>query len=173
MRYLATLVIAAVIGSMAFAQQDYFIKADMVRGAEGAMGAVCVPNSVFYPGEKIIFRAVVYDAATGEELKFEEIQERGIQATVHIEGHEDLTMFYPPPAEGDAAADGEGEAEPEAEGPPPGAEYFRGPWPIALDMPQGMYGWTVSVTDAEGNTAEFEPIGAAIGAGSITVQAAQ
>ena len=167
MRYLATLVIAVVIGSMAFAQQDYFIKADMVRGAEGAMGAVCVPNSVFYPGEKIIFRAVVYDAETGEELKFEEIQERGIQATVHIEGYDDVMMFYPPPAEGDAAAEGEGE------GPPPGAEYFRGPWPITLDTPQGMYGWSVSVTDAEGNTAEFEPIGAGIGAGSITIQAAQ
>ena len=163
MRYLVAIMVAAIVGTMAFAQQDYFIKADMVRGAEGAMGAVCVPNSVFYPGEKIIFRAVVYDAETGEELKFEEIQERGIQATVHIEGREDLVMFYPPP----------GADEAEGAGPPPGAEYFRGPWPIPLDMPQGMYGWTVSVTDADGNTAEFEPIGAAIGAGSITIQAAQ
>lgn len=163
MKYLAAIVLAAAIASFAFAQPEYFVKADMVRAAEGAMGPVCVPNSVFHPGEKIVFRAIVYDAATGEELKFEEIQARGIQATVHIDGHEDLTMFYPPPASEEA----------EGAGPPPGADYFRGPWPIPADVPEGMFGWTITVSDPEGNTAEFQPIGAAIGAGSITIQASQ
>jgi hypothetical protein len=135
----------------------------MVRSAQGAMGPVCVPNSVFHPGERIIFRAIVFDAETGEEMKFEDVQERGIEATVHIEGHDDIAMFYPPPA-----AEGA-----EGEGPPPGADYFRGPFPIAIGTPEGMYGWHITVTDAEGNTAEFQPIGGAIGLNSITIQAAQ
>lgn len=147
--------------SLALAQPTYFVKADMVRAEEGAQGAVCVPNSVFFPGEKIVFRAVVYDAATGEELGFDAIAERGITATVKLEGAEDIAMFYPPASE----------MPPDL--PAGAADYFRGPWPIPQDAPAGMYGWTVEVTDAEGNTAVFTPIGAMIGAGSVTIQAAQ
>ena len=158
------IVVAALLGSAAFAQPTYFLKADMVRGAQGAQGAVCVPNSVFFPGEMIVFRTVVYDAATGEELSFEQVQELGITATVHMEGQEPLEMFFPPPAT-EPPPPGE-------EGPPPGADFFRGPWTIPADFPSGMYNWTVEVTDAQGNSAEFVPIGASFGAGSITIQPA-
>lgn len=164
MRKLVMITVLAVLGSLAWAQAPtYFIKADMVRGAQGAQGAVCVPNSVFFPGEMIVFRTVVYDAATGEELKFDEVNARGITATVHMEGMEPMPMFFPPPSEG-------GEGEEGEEGPPPGADFFRGPWAIPADFPAGMYGWTIEVTDTEGNTAEFVPIGASFGAGSITIQ---
>ena len=156
MRRIGLVLVVAVLGSLGFAQQAYFVKADMVRGAEGAQGAVCVPNSVFVPGEKIVFRAVVVDPATGEELTFEEGQERGLTATVTIEGQEPVAMFWPPAEEGG----------------PEGTSFFRGPWAIPADFPTGMYGWTIEVTDAEGNTAEFSPIGASFGAGSITIQAA-
>ena len=92
------------LGSMALAQAPtYFVKADMVRGAQGAQGPVCVPNSVFFNGEMIVFRAVVYDAATGEELKSDEVNARGITATVYMDGRDPTPMFFPPPAEGDHA----------------------------------------------------------------------
>src|SRR5690606_26974623 len=98
--------VAGLLGTIALAQAPtYFVKADMVRGAQGAMGPVCVPNSVFFNGEMIVFRAVVYDAATGEELLFDQVQERGITATVHMEGHDPITMFFPPPGE---AGEGDG-----------------------------------------------------------------
>lgn len=161
MRRLIVTLLLMIIGSLALAQAPtYFVKADMVRGAQGAMGPVCVPNSVFFNGEMIVFRASVYDAATGEELLFDEIQARGITATVVMEGRESAAMFFPPP---------EGGAEGQ-EGPPPGAAFFRGPWAIPADFPTGMYMWHVEVTDAQGNTATFDPIGGAIGLNSITVQ---
>ncbi|HZJ10211.1 MAG TPA: hypothetical protein VFD39_10990, partial [Trueperaceae bacterium] len=136
MRKLLIVLVLAVIGSLAFAQAPtYFVKADMVRAAEGAQGPVCVPNSVFFPGENIVFRAVVYDAATGEELMFDQVQERGITATVHMDGMDPMPMFFPPPTEGEPA---EGQ-----EGPPPGADYFRGPWPIPADFASGIYNWHI------------------------------
>jgi len=151
------------LAALASAQAPtYFVKADMVRGAQGAMGPVCVPNSVFFGGEMVVFRAVVYDAATGEELLFDQVQERGITATVHLEGLEPFAMFFPPPG-------GAGEG---AEGPPPGADFFRGPWAIPADFPTGMYVWHIEVTDAQGNTATFDPIGSAIGLNNVTIQPA-
>jgi hypothetical protein len=153
----------AMAGSLAAAQAPaYFVKADMVRGAEGAMGPVCVPNALFFGGEKVVFRAVVYDAATGEELKFEEIQARGITARVVIDSVDPVGMFYPPPA---AAG-----AEAEEEGPPPGADFFRGPWVVPADFPAGVYTWHIEVTDAAGNTGSFEPIGAQAGLPSLIIQ---
>lgn len=170
----------ALAGTLATAQAPaYFVKADMVRGAEGAMGPVCVPNSVFFGGEMVVFRAIVYDAATGEELKFDEVQARGITATVVIDGVEPMQMFYPPPmGEGEGAPPAEGEGAPpaeggppaEGEGPPPGADFFRGPWTVPADFPAGMYTWHIEVTDSAGNTATFEPIGAQAGLPSLIIQ---
>ena len=143
----------------AFANPTYFVKADMVR-ADGAVvhGPVCVPNSVFYPGEKVVFRASVVDAVTGAELAFEDVQARGLQATVKLEGHPDITMFFPPAGGADM---------------PPGPSFFRGAFEIPADAPAGAYAWHIEVADAQGNTATFEPIGQAFGANSVTIQTAQ
>lgn len=144
--------------SLALAQAPaYFIQADAVRGAQGAQGAVCVANAVFLPGESVIFRAVVTDAATGEPLGHEEIEARGITATVHVDGLDDIQMFFPPVEEGT----------------PDAMYFFRGPWYVPADMPMGDYGWNVEVRDADGNVATFAPIGAAIGMGAITILAGQ
>ena len=173
----------ATLGSLAAAQAPtYFVKADIVRGAQGAMGPACVPNSVFFGGEMAVFRMVVYDAATGEELSFDQVQERGITASVVIEGLEPIEMFFPPPmeagegappAEGGGEGEAEGEGGPPAEGgPPPGADFFRGPFAIPADFPAGMYAWTIEVTDSAGNSAEFSPIGASAGLPSLIIQPA-
>ncbi len=143
----------------ALANPTYFVKADMVR-ADGPVlhGPVCVPNSVFYPGEKIVFRASVIDAATGAELAFEDVQARGLKASVKVEGHDDVPMFFAPAGGADM---------------PPGPSFFRGPWVIPADAPAGAYAWHVEVIDAQGNTATFEPIGQAFGGNSVTIQAQQ
>jgi len=142
-----------------FANPTYFVKADMVR-ADGPVlhGPVCVPNSVFYPGEKIVFRASVIDALTGAELAFEDVQARGLKASVKLEGHDDVAMFFPPAGGADV---------------PPGPSFFRGPFVIPADAPAGAYAWHIEVMDAQGNTATFEPIGQTFGANSVTIQAQQ
>jgi hypothetical protein len=154
-RFVSSLVF--VLGlSHVFAQAPaYFVHADMVRGAQGAQGAVCVINSVFQAGEWVIFRAVVYDAVTGEELKHDAIAELGLTAQVTVEGLEPIAMFYPPL---DDAA-------------PPAMYFFRGPWPIPADFAMGEYRWNVEVRDASGNVVSFAPIGQEVGLSSITVLA--
>jgi len=159
MKRVLLLVVLSLVGGLALAAAPaYFIQADMVRAAEGAMGPVCVPNSVFMPGEKIVFRAAVVDAATGEELTIDQIQARGVEAVVKFEGHDDIPMFFPPP---------------DAPDMPPGPSFFRGPWVIPADAPEGIYAWHVEVTDAQGNAAVFEPIGQVFGANNITILASQ
>jgi hypothetical protein len=143
--------------AQAFAQAPaYFVHADAVRGAQGAQGAVCVANAVFHPGEWVIFRAVVYDAATGEELKHDAIAELGLTARVLVDGLDPIEMFYPPL---DAAA-------------PAGMYFFRGPWPIPADFAMGDYRWNIEVSDAAGNVVSFAPIGQTVGLSSITILAA-
>jgi len=130
----------------AFANPTYFVEADMVR-AEGAVvrGPVCVPNSVFFPGEKIVSRAPVIGTATGAELAFEDVQARGLKALVKLEGHDDVAKFFSP-----------------AGGPdmPPGPSFFRGPWEIPADAPAGAYAWHIEVVDAQGNTATVRGLAA-------------
>ena len=143
--------------SLAHAQAPaYFVKADMVRGAQEARGAVCVINSVFYPGEWVIFRTVVVDAATGEELGHDAIAELGLTATVVVDGVGEIEMFYPP-------------LDPNM---PPPMYFFRGPWPIPADTAMGEYAWNVIVRDAAGNEVTFAPIGQGVGLSSITILAA-
>src|SRR6056297_828164 len=78
--------VAALLASVAFAAPAYFVQADMLRGADGAMGEVCVPNSVFHPGESVVFRAYVFDGETGELLDAAQIEERGLSVTVILDG---------------------------------------------------------------------------------------
>lgn len=156
-RYVLPFVLVLVLGHALAQAPAYFIHADLVRGAQGAQGAVCVANAVFYPGEWVIFRAVVYDAATGEELGHDAIAERGLTAHVTVDGVGTIDMFYPPL---DANA-------------PPAMYFFRGPWPIPADFAMGEYRWNVEVRDGAGNVAAFAPIGQGIGLSSITVLAGQ
>lgn len=145
-------VLAMMAVSAAFAAPDYFVQADMVRGADGAMGEVCVPNSVFHPGESVIFRAYIFDGETGERLSAAEVEERGLTVTVMLDG-EPLEMAYFPH--------------------PPGAEvvdfYWTHAWVIPSDQPMGVYAWTVTVQDASGGQAEFAPIGQGIGLPNLMV----
>jgi hypothetical protein len=158
LRRFTALTIVAVFVSLAHAQAPaFFIHADAVRGAQQAQGAVCVANALFYPGEWVIFRAVVTDAATGEEIGHEEIEARGITAKVIVAGVGEIEMFYPPLEAGT----------------PPAMYFFRGPWPIPADFAMGEYGWSIEVSDAEGNVGSFAPIGQAVGLSSITVMARQ
>jgi hypothetical protein len=158
MRRLLTVTFVAMLVSLAQAQAPaYFIHADAVRGAQQAQGAVCVANALFFQGEWAIFRAVITDAATGEEIGHEEIEARGITAKVIVDGVGEIDMFMPPLEAGT----------------PPAMYFFRGPWPIPADFAMGEYRWNVEVSDAEGNVASFAPIGQAVGLSSITVMARQ
>lgn len=152
---LAGLVTVALV-SAAFAAPAYFIQADVVRGAVGAQGAVCVPNSVFMQGEEVVWRAYVYDATSGEKLTQDDIDSRGVKVFGELEGGAKTPLTYAPH--------------------PPGADktelYYTGAWSIPADFPTGNYKWSVSVEDSAGNTASYEPMGQSVGLGVLNVVAA-
>lgn len=148
--------IALAFATAAFAAPAYFIQADIVRGAVGAQGAVCVPNSVFMQGEEVVWRAYVYDATTGEKLTQDDIDSRGVKVFGELEGGVKAPLTYEPH--------------------PPGADktelYYAGAWSIPADFPTGNYKWSVAVEDSAGNTASYEPMGQSVGLGVLDILAA-
>lgn len=150
--FLALLLVPAAL-AQAPVQEHYFIQADTVRGAEGAQGAVCIVNSVFMQGEQIVYRAYVYDADTGEQLTEEQIAERGVKVYGVLDGERVAELAFiphPPGAE-------------------PGELFWAGGFVIPEDHPTGNYAWSVQVEDAEGNTAEYLPMGHTVGLGTLMI----
>ncbi|MDZ7708621.1 MAG: hypothetical protein U5J97_12160 [Trueperaceae bacterium] len=143
----------AVLAQAAWAAPSYFLHADLVRGAPGAMGAVCVPNAVFHQGEMVVFRTYVYDGETGERLDAAAVEERGVTVTADLDTGASFELHYG--------------------SHPPGAEmtdeYWTYGWAIPADHPSGLFTWTVTVSDAAGNEAVFTPIGQDVGLPSLTI----
>ena len=150
----SVLVLALVVlVQTAWAAPAYFLHADLVRGAQGAMGAVCVPNSVFHQGEMIVFRAYVYDGETGERLDAAAIEERGVTVTASLDTGESFELHYAPHPPGAEVTD----------------EYRTYGWAIPTEHPSGLFAWSVTVADAAGNEAEFTPIGQDVGLPNLTI----
>jgi hypothetical protein len=107
------------------------IQADMVIGAPGP----CVLQSRFRPGDRVVFRAKVYDAQTGQLAQ-------NAQVVVRLEDGTTLDMRYgahPPPNVGPATD-----------------EYWTAVWAIRPDTPMGIVRYTIDATD-RGRTGHFEP----------------
>jgi hypothetical protein len=51
-------------------------------GRPGVQGAVCVNQTVFFPGDVIVFRAVVADGPTGNVLSTADIARLGVVSAV-------------------------------------------------------------------------------------------
>lgn len=145
--------LAALCISAATASPVYYLHADIVRGGEGVpQGPVCVPNSVFMPGESIVWRAKIFDSFTGEELTAGQIEMLGITLTAEMSDGTSVDLHYV--------------------GHPPGANldyYFTTHYVIPDDQPVGTLDWTLTATDAQGNTATFEPVGQKAGLGVLTI----
>lgn len=153
------LVVLSVVGiaalSAALAKPAYFVQADIVRGAVGAQGAVCVANGVFLLGEEMVWRAYVYDANTGELLTQDEIDANGVKVTASIVDT-DVSVpmrFGPHPA-------------PDA----PNADFFwSAPFSIPADFATGQYQWQIQVSDNAGGEGLYQPMGHGAGLGAITI----
>lgn len=137
------LLAAMAVTSMALAQGPaYFVNADIVRGAKNPTGPSCVLTPVFKTGEQVVWRAVVYDAQTGEQLTNEEVQSRGIKMVAKLEDGESFDMEY-------------GEHPKEA----PQIWLWTGAWSIPPVYPAGTLKYQLIITDAAGNNVTWSPIG--------------
>ena len=156
MRLLPAVTLAlALTGANALAAQKYYISTDTVRGAAGAQGAVCVANAVFFPGEQIVWRAIVFDAATHKALSAEQIKDLGIRVNIAMDNGVNLNMrigLHPP--------------DPKA----PKRELF---WSVNYMVPPtapiGTIKWNMSVADKDGNTGSYTPIGQEAGLNLLTI----
>lgn len=153
---------AAAMGGMAFTQwaatnfeaaaqggQAYVIVADVIRGSGGApQGPGCVQTSVFQRGEQAVWRAVVYDAKTGELINSADaVAARGLTMKVTPEGQDPIDMGHgqhPPASRNPAAADI--------------IYYWTGPWEIPPSV-TGKLVYTIEVADSSGGTGVLQLIG--------------
>lgn len=136
----------------------YLIQADFVLGALGLPhGApACVPNAVFHPGQQIVWRARIRDAATGKQLNRAQINQLGVTGAVTLQGGPTLKMQF--------------EAHPPAQAhPKKQAFYWVAPWKIGAHYPMGPVFWTITVQDKLGDMATFAPIGQDVGIPSIII----
>jgi hypothetical protein len=107
------------------------IQSDMVVGAPGP----CALQSRFHPGDRVVFRAKVYDAQTGQLAP-------NAQVVVRLEDGTTLDMrngAHPPPNVGPSTDD-----------------YWVAVWAIRPDTPMGIVRYTIDATDG-GRTGHFEP----------------
>lgn len=153
---------AATMGGMAFTQwaatnfeaaaqggQAYVIVADVIRGSGGnPTGPGCVQTSVFVRGEQAVWRAVVYDAKTGELVNSAEaVASRGLTMKVTPEGQDPIDMAH-------------GQHPGESRNPAPADVifYWTGPWEIPPSV-TGKLKYTIEVADSGGGTGVLELFG--------------
>ncbi len=104
-------------------------------------------QTVFFPGDGIVFRAVITDGPSGIPLSAADVARLGLVATVTLSdgGKVKLSLRAHPP-------------EPQA---PVHRMYWAGSIKTAADHPTGTLKWTLTVTDQAGSQVVFEPLGQA------------
>lgn len=134
------------------------VMADVVtsaRNGKGVQGAICVSQSVFAPGDTVIFRALVSDA-NGTPLTAAQLTQRGVKVIVTTGEGAKIPLVY--------------EQHPPPNVPVPVHEmYFAAAYPLSQTHPTGSLTWTLAVTDSQGHTVTFTPIGQASGQGSLQI----
>lgn len=127
--------------------QTYRIFADVVTagaGPVGVQGVGCVNQTVFFPGDTIVFRAVIADGPTGTPLTAADIAQRGVTANVALSDGTQIPLTlksHPPVPSG------------------PHNTYWSGSRHIPADHPTGTLKWTLTVTDKAGHSTAFVPMG--------------
>lgn len=136
----------------------YRIYADTVTsgiGRPGVQGVNCVNQTVFFPGDTVVFRAVIADGPTGRPLTRDDVQRLGVQAVVTLSDGTKLPLRL------------------ESHPPPPNAPahkiYWAGAAPIPADHPTGALTWTVTVSDKSGHSTTFTPMGQEAGVAVLTI----
>ena len=166
MKLLSRLVLAAAIAAIATpstpanaqARATYRVVADTVTSGNnpGLQGIACVNETVFFPGDVVVFRAVVADGASGTALTQADIASRGITAVVTTSEGRQIPMrfgVHPPP---NVPA-------------PKRAPYWSGTMPIPRDHSAGTLPWSITVSDNQGGKTTYSPIGQDAGVSVLTI----
>ena len=154
--------------SLAIACIAFAMAAPGVAGAQSAPGKalayrvfadvvaarICIPRNTFNPGDTIVWRAEIQDPA-GVRLLDAQIKALGIQAVVTLKDGTKIPLKFG--------------IHPPFPNPPATDTYWAGAYFVKGDHPTGTLPWTVTVTDAAGNTVNFAPIGQGNGLSVLTI----
>ena len=127
--------------------KTYRIFAEVITSGEasGLQGVGCVSQTVFFPGDAIVFRAVIADGPSGTPLSAADVARLGLAATVTLSDGSKAALrlgMHPPPPQ-----------------VPVHSTYWSGAIKTAPDHPTGTLKWTLTVTDRAGAKVTFEPMG--------------
>lgn len=104
-----------------------FIDADLVSGVVGP--SLCVLQNRFAPGDRVIFRARVFDAQSGQEASTATVQVRFADGST-------LPLFYSLPR-----------PPPHLDYGPAGTDVWVNVWEVPLDAPLGIVRYTIDAVD--------------------------
>jgi len=115
---------------------------------------VCTPRLTFNPGDVIVWRVEIQDAA-GVKLTADRIKALGITGVIKLKDGTSLPLKY--------------SIHPPFPNAPLTDMYWDATYKVAPDHPTGTMPWTATVTDASGSTVSFTPIGQVNGASVLTI----
>jgi hypothetical protein len=144
----AGLLTAPLVASAQTKPLPYRITADVVAAR------VCIPRSTFNPGDTIVWRAEIEDAA-GVKLTAAQIKALGITAVISLQDGTKIPLGFGvhPPFPNAPATD----------------IYWAAAYFVKADHPTGTLPWTLTVTDAAGAVVSFQPIGQSNGVTVLTI----
>jgi hypothetical protein len=122
--------------------------------ADVVAARICIPRSVFNPGDTIVWRAEVQDLA-GVRLNDAQVKALGITAVVTLKDGTKVPLKFG--------------IHPPFPNPPATDTYWAGAYFVKGDHPTGTLPWTMTVSDTAGNTVNFTPIGQAPGLTVLTI----
>jgi|GEM_PF-1501427 hypothetical protein len=140
--------------------RTYRVFADVVTsgvGRPGVQGVPCVAQSVFFPGDTIVFRAVIADGPSGTPLSSADIERLGVQAVVTLSDGSRVPLKF--------------ESHPPVPNAPVHRSYWAGALHTAPDHPTGTLKWTLNITDKAGHHVTFVPLGQDVGAAVLQLAA--
>lgn len=143
LKYLVSFVVlAAIIGVASAASPDYYVQAQTVRGSKNPTGPSCVLTPVFKTGEQLVWLAEVYSTQTGKVITPDEAKQLGMKVSAKLEDGKTIDLEY-----GQHPKQGE-----------PKVWMWSGAWMIPPVYPAGVFKYTITVTDKNGNTATWTPL---------------
>jgi len=136
----------------------YRLFADVVTsgiGKPGIQGANCVTQTVFFPGDTIVFRAIIADGPSGTPLSAADVARLGLVATVSISDGKKVALHLGP--------------HPAPPNAPAHSTFWSASMPTSRDHPTGTLKWTLSVSDSAGHSVIYEPMGQSDGSTVLTL----
>jgi hypothetical protein len=122
--------------------------------ADVVAAEICIPQSIFAPGDVIVWRAEVQDNA-GVRILADAIKARGITAVVTLKDGTKVPLRFG--------------VHPPFKNAPKTDTYWTGALFVKPTHPTGTLPWTLTVSDNTGAKATFTPIGQSVGLSVLTI----